>query len=157
MGNGTDAAPQFTCWFLLRGKLQNGRGVVETWYPGEEPIAGKLSIEGTQVSLTLREDHGGCLMTTGSMVREPYRALLNRPGHGWLDAALVRVNRAALRPSAGAPAPRMPYLIEGDPVAVLDRHGAWVRVLYGTGTRPVTGWLAAADLVLAEERALQRR
>ena len=109
------------------------------------------------MSLTLNEDHGGCLMTTGGMVREPYRALLNRPGHGWLDVALVRADRAALRPSAGAPALRIPYLVGGDPVAVLERRGAWMRVLYGLGTRPVTGWLAAADLVLAEERALQGR
>ncbi|WP_052215073.1 hypothetical protein [Belnapia sp. F-4-1] len=114
MGNGTDAAPQFTCWFLLRGKLRSGRGVVETRYPDEEPIAGNISFEDAQVSLTLREDHGGCLMTTGSMVREPYRALLDRPGEGWLDVALVQMDRAALRPSAGAPAPRTPYLVEGD-------------------------------------------
>jgi hypothetical protein len=152
LGNGTEAAPQFTCWFLLRGRLQDGRGIVETWYPGEEPIPGNLLFEGGGVSLMLRDDHGGCPMTTGSMTREPYRSGLDRPGEDWLDVALVRADRAAFRSSPGAPAPRTPYVVQGDPVAVLERRGPWVRARYAAGTRPVTGWLAAADLVLAGQR-----
>ncbi|MCR0985225.1 SH3 domain-containing protein [Roseomonas populi] len=145
-GDGSGAAPQFSCWFLLRGRLENGRGIVQTWYPGEEPIPGNLSFEGGKASLMLRENHGGCLMTTGDMVREPYRAGLDRPGEGWIGVGLVTARRAAFRPSPGAPAPRTPYVVEGNAVAVLERQGEWVRARYVAGQRPVTGWLRAAEL-----------
>ncbi|WP_338665763.1 hypothetical protein VQH23_11415 [Pararoseomonas sp. SCSIO 73927] len=146
MGGGTEAAPQFSCIFLLRGRLENGRGRVETWYPGEETIPGDLSFEGGRALLTLRENHGGCLMATGDMVREPYRAGLDRPGEGWIGVALVTARRAVFRPAPGAPTPRTPYVVEGDAVAVLERRGEWVRARYVAGQRPVTGWLRASEL-----------
>ncbi|MBP0494561.1 hypothetical protein [Roseomonas indoligenes] len=154
-GGGTEAAPQFSCVFLLRGRLEKGRGQVETWYPGEDPIPGNLSFEGAQASLVLRENHGGCLMTTGDMVGQPYRAGLDRAGDGWIGVALVTARRAAFRPAPGAPAPRTPYVVEDDPVAVLERRGEWVRARYVAGERAVEGWLRAAEL--APDRPPGRR
>lgn len=152
-GNGSDAAPQFSCRFLLRGHLSGGRGVVQTWYPGEETIPGNLSFESGQASLMLRENHGGCVMTSGDMTQQPYRSVSNRPGQGWTDVALVKAERAAFRPSPGAPAPRTPYVVEGDPVVVLEQRGSWVRARYVAGSRAVTGWLAASELELASAGA----
>jgi len=151
MGNGSEAAPQFSCWFLLRGKLEGGRGIVETWFPGQEPIPGNLSFEGGGASLMLRENQDGCFMASGDMTREPYRVPLNRRGEGWTGVALVTADRAAFRPSPGAPAPRTPYVVEGDPVAVLERRGGWARVRYVAGPRPITGWLPANQLAIAED------
>lgn len=145
-GNGTEAAPQFSCIFLLRGRLEDGRWRVETWYPGEAAIAGDLSFENGQASLTLRENHGGCPMTAGDMTRQPYRAGLDNRGAGWIGVALVTARRAVFHPAPGAPPPRSPYIVSGDPVVVLERRGEWVRARYVAGTRPVTGWLRAADL-----------
>ena len=151
MGNGTEAAPQFTCRFLLRGQLEGGRRIVETWYPGEEPIRGNLSFEGGQASLMLRENHGGCSMASGDMTQRPYRAAPHGVGEGRIGVALVASQRAAFRSSPGLPAPRTPYVVEGDPVAVLERRGGWMRVSYVAGRRPVTGWLPADELATAED------
>jgi hypothetical protein len=148
-GNGSEAAPQFSCRFLLRGRLQDGRGIVETWYPGDEPIPGNLSFEGGRASLMLRENQAGCAMASGDMTREPYRGVPVSAGKDWIDVALVRARRAAFRTAPGGPAPRTPYVVEGDPVAVLERRGDWVRARYVAGTRPVSGWLPASDLTIA--------
>jgi len=148
-GNGSDAAPQFSCRFLLRGQLSGGRGIVQTWYPGEETIPGNLSFEGGRASLMLRENHGGCLMTSGDMTQQPYSSVANRQGEGWIDVALVKAERAAFRSSPGAAAPHTPYVVEGDPLVVLERRGRWVRAQYLAGSRAVTGWLPISELELA--------
>ncbi|MBC9206209.1 hypothetical protein IBL26_05120 [Roseomonas aerophila] len=148
-GNGSDAAPQFSCRFLLRGQLSGGRGIVQTWYPGEEAIPGNLSFESGRASLMLRENHDGCLMTSGDMTQQPYSSVVNRQGEGWVDVALVKADRAAFRPAPGAPAPRAPYVVEGDPLVVLEQRGSWVRARYVAGSRAVTGWLPISELELA--------
>lgn len=151
MGNGSEAAPQFSCRFLLRGRLEDGRGIVETWFPGQEPIPGYLSFEGGGASLMLRENQDGCFMASGDMTREPYRAALSKRGEGWIGVALVTADRTAFRPSPGALAPRTPYVVEGNPVVLLERRGGWARARYVAGPRPVTGWLPVGELVMAED------
>ncbi len=151
VGNGSDAAPQFSCRFLLRGRLSDGRGVVETWFPGQKPIPGNLSFEGGGASLMLREDQDGCAMTAGGMTQQPWRAPRDAPGEGWTGAALVTAPRAAFRPSPGAAAPRTPYVVEGDALAVLERRGDWVRARYTGAARPVTGWFPVGELALAAD------
>ncbi|MEH3147715.1 MAG: hypothetical protein PGN34_20760 [Methylobacterium frigidaeris] len=152
---GPGGAPTFGCIFLLRGTLSGGRATVETWYPGEaERISGTLAFTTDGAALTLAEDHGGCPMTTGSMVGQPHALLREAPqageeGETWRDAALVTARRARLRPGPGPAPGRGPYLVENDPVAVLERRDGWVRVLYRGGRTPVAGWLPAGDLAVA--------
>jgi hypothetical protein len=79
VGNGTDAAPQFSCIFQLSGTLKGGKAHVVTWYPGQAPIAGELSLGSDGVSLTLKEDQPGCGMTEASMVDQPWQSGQDRP------------------------------------------------------------------------------
>lgn len=148
VGNGDEAAPQFSCMFLLRGTLGRGRGIVRTWYPGEEPIKGNLSVNGADVSLMLKENHGGCLNTSGDMVDKPFTTDLVTAGKGWTGVALVTAKRAVLRATPGAAA-RAPYIVEGDAVGILERRPGWLRIAY-LGERTVTGWVRASEVAVAE-------
>lgn len=144
-------SPQFACVFLLRGTLAGDRAKVETWFPDEpERIPGDLAFTPDGAALTLVEDHGGCSMTTGTMVGTPY-ALSRRAAatpDGWIGVGLVTAERTAFRPEPGPAPARAPYLVRLDPVAVLERRGAWVRVRYRGEKAPVIGWLPAADLAV---------
>lgn len=145
-GNGTGDAPQFSCRFQLRGRLDGGRGVVTTWYPGGSTVVGNLSFEGGGVSLLLRDNQDGCLMATGDMTREPYRARLARPGGDWIGVTLVTAAHAVLHPAPEASSRRTPYVVDGDAVAVLERRAGWARVRYLGGEKPSTGWVHATEL-----------
>ena len=78
LGNGTDEAPQFSCVFLLQGQLQDGVAKITSWFPSEpDRIEGSLKL-GDNPTLQLQENHGGCLMSSGDMVQEPYPLLLDQ-------------------------------------------------------------------------------
>ncbi|WP_243214770.1 MULTISPECIES: hypothetical protein [Methylobacterium] len=144
-------APQFSCLFLLRGTVAGGRAKVETWFPGEpERIPGDLVFTPDGASLTLAEDHGGCAMTTGTMVGTPYTLSRSTggPSADWIGVGLVTARRTAFRPEPGPAPARAPYLVRFDPVAVLETRDAWVRVRYRGEKAPVIGWLPAADLAV---------
>ena len=145
-GNGTQDAPQFSCLFQLRGTLRDGRGTVQTWSPGGESIPGQLALEEGAASLVLRDNQDGCLMATGDMVRQPYRAPLARRGEGWIGATLVAAPRAVINPTPQGSNRRGPYVVEGDAVVVLERRPGWARVRYEAGRAPVTGWVRAGEL-----------
>lgn len=73
MANGTEAAPQFTCIFLLPGPLQGTRTHVATWFPRDRPgdvIEGDLVFERGTVTLTLTDNPGGCMMTGEHFVQQ---------------------------------------------------------------------------------------
>ena len=155
MGNGTEAAPQFSCIFLLRGPLQGTRAHVATWFPSDKPdqvIEGDLVFEHGAATLTLAENPGGCMMTGEYFVREPGTELqprpmtLTRPEPGWTGVAMVTARRAPLRSRPDAPPPRTPYVVRYDAVGVLERRGAWVRASVPGAKAPLSGWLRAAEL-----------
>lgn len=148
VGNGSEATPQFSCIFLIRGTLSGGRGIVRTWYPGEAPIKGSLAFSGNQASLMVQENHGGCLNTSGDMVDQPFKADLDKPAKGWTGVALVTAKRAVLRPSPGV-AGKAPYVVDGDAVGVLERRAGWLRVAY-VGEKTVTGWVRTGEVAVAE-------
>jgi len=153
---GVDGTPSFSCIFLLRGTLSGSGAAVETWYPGEaERISGTLTFTADGAALNLLADHGGCTMTTGSMVGSPYTLEGEPPDAGedvgrWQGVALVTARRAALRPEPGPTPRRGPYLVEADAVTILERRGDWVRAAYRGGKAPVIGWLRAADIAAVE-------
>ncbi|KQP85360.1 hypothetical protein ASF60_21860 [Methylobacterium sp. Leaf113] len=60
----------------------------------------------------------------------------------------MTAERTAFRPEPGPVPARAPYLVQLDPVAVLERRDAWVRVRYRGKKAPVIGWLPAADLAV---------
>lgn len=89
-GLGPGGGPQFTCIFMLRGKLDGDHAKVDTWAPGEkEHIAGELIFEKHGAKIKLTEDHGGCLATDGDMVHQFYEAIFEKEGAGWLGVAMV--------------------------------------------------------------------
>jgi hypothetical protein len=87
-------------------------------------------------------------MTTGSMAGLPYEMSRDAGGTGWLGVGLVTAKRAVFRTTPEATAPRTPYIVEYDPVVILERHDGWVRASYRGATKPITGWLPASDLAL---------
>ena len=146
---GPGGAPQFACIFLLRGALEGSRATFESWFPSEaERISGTLDFSAEDASLTLAENHGGCLNTTGTMVGEPYRLSRSTDvrAEGWVGVGLVTARRAELRREPGPAQKRAPYLVENDPVVILERKDGWVRALYIGAKSPTFGWLAADDL-----------
>ncbi|BAU92000.1 hypothetical protein MPPM_3395 [Methylorubrum populi] len=153
---GADGVPSFHCIFLLRGRLAGGRAEIETWFPGEpERIRGSLAVTPEGAALTLAEDHGGCPMTTGSMVGKPYALIreageeAGEPVQAWRGVALVTAKRTVFRPAPGPAPKRGPYLVEHDPVVILERRDGWVQALYRGGAKPLAGWLPEADLAAA--------
>ena len=156
MGAGTPSAPQFSCAFALTGAWRGGDGSTEvlTWWPGEDPadqrIAGRLTVRGGAATLKLVDDPGGCAMTGEAFAGEGYSEALSarRP---WLEVREVRSRRAAFRASPGGPSGRA-YVTRGDTVGVLARAGAFARVQYVDGRRPMEGWLPLTDLQPGQPR-----
>lgn len=142
-GNGTASAPQFSCAFLLRGRLWGNQAAIVTWYPGgAERIPGQLTLDAGSVSFSLTAEHDGCAMTEGDMVRHPMRLQRDRPGSGWRGVALVGARRTVLRASvAGRPLAVLPRT---EAVAVLARRSGWTRVVLARGRG--RGWVPAPDL-----------
>ena len=156
MANGTGAAPQFSCIFLLRGPLQGTRAHVTTWFPREKPsdsIEGDLVFEHGTATLTLAENPGGCMMTGEYFERQqpgtelqPEAMPLTRPQPAWAGVAMVTANRATRRSRPDAPPPPTPYVVRYDAVGVLERRGAWLRVSVPGAKTPTSGWLRADEL-----------
>lgn len=148
VGNGDEAAPQFSCLFLLKGKLNSERAEVETWFPNEaERISGVLDL-GAVPSLKLTENHGGCLMTSGDMTAEPYPLGAEDRHPEWIGAGMVTAPKAVLRPEPkDDPKRTRPYLVELDAFAILEQRDGWVRVAFvGTDGPPTTGWLRSEEV-----------
>ena len=152
----SSGVPPFTCIFFLKGKLDGAAAKVVTWVPGDpETIAGELKFEGGRVSLSLKDNPPGCAMTGDDMAREPFSDEQSNHGDGWIGVGMVSAKRAVVQPTPAASARRKPYLIQYDPVTILERQPGWVRVIYRGGGTPITGWLQQSDLA-SEEPPTQR-
>jgi hypothetical protein len=149
VGNGTDAAPQFSCIFQLSGTLKGGKAQVVTWYPGQAPIAGQLSLSSDGVSLTLKEDQPGCGMTEASMVDQPWQSGQDKAAPTWIGTRLIATAKAVIRKTADAKPGRAPYVVQDDAVAVLAVQGGSVEISYPGPDKTVTGWVNASDLTPA--------
>lgn len=158
-GIGYGGEPMFSCIFLVRGTLDGeGEGTgglarIVTWAPGDgRVIRGEIRFRDDGAALTLMEEPGGCGMTSGDMVHQSYEAPRGPEGEGWRDVRLVGARRAVLRrvPGNAAAPPRAPFVVRFDPVVILERRGAWVRVNYLAGERVSAGWLREADLAPSE-------
>jgi hypothetical protein len=97
VGNGSQDSPQFSCLFLLEGRLDRNLARVTTWFPGEPERIGGTLLLGKDAGLQLEENHGGCLMTSGDMKAAPYTLSLDEPREDWIGAGLVTAKRAVLR------------------------------------------------------------
>ena len=148
----TPCTPQFSCAFLLRGRLVDGRAELSTWTPGEgAAVPGTLTLtpSGTPsgATLQLREDQPGCGMAAGDMVRSPMALHRDRAGEDWTEVRMVAARRAVLHAAPRPDGRTAPYLVEYDAVAVIAARPGWIRVRYLGNEAPVTGWLREADLV----------
>jgi len=149
VGNGTDAAPQFSCAFQLSGTLKGGAAQIVTWYPGQAPIAGQLGLTSDGVSLTLKEDQPGCAMTEASMVDQPWQSTQDKAAPTWIGTRLIATAKAVIRTSPSAKPGRTPYVVQDDAVAVLAVQGGAVQIAYPGPDKTVTGWVNASDLTPA--------
>ena len=56
-GNGTDAAPQFSCEFLIHGRLfENAATIVTQTAGGNEVISGRLFFKGAGLEMRLNDE-----------------------------------------------------------------------------------------------------
>ena len=149
VGNGTDAAPQFSCAFQLSGTLKAGKAQVVTWSPGEAPIAGQLSLSSDGISLQLKDDQPGCAMTEASMVDQAWTTTQDKAASGWIGTRLIAAKKAVIRKTAAVKPGRTPYVVRYDAVAVLAVQGSAVEIAYPGPDTTVTGWVNAADLTAA--------
>ena len=147
-GNGTQAAPQFSCAFMLTSAWAGDHADVLTWWPGEtDPdtrIPGRLVVRDGAATLKLKDEPGGCGMTGDDLNQVGYAGRL-RSARPWLQLREVRAGRAWFFPRLGAPRGRS-YVVQHDVVGVLARAGGWVQAEYAGGARGVRGWLAEGDL-----------
>jgi hypothetical protein len=151
VGNGRQDSPQFSCLFLLAGRMDGNLARVTTWFPGEpERIGGTLRL-GTDAGLQLEENHGGCLMTSGDMKAAPYTLSLDEPREDWIGAGLVTAKRAVLRRKLDERSRQTrPYLVEFDAIAILERRPGWVRAEYlGAERGTVSGWLRDSEVAVS--------
>ncbi len=149
VGNGTDAAPQFSCAFQLSGTLKAGKAQVATWTPGATPTTGELSLSSDGVSLRLKADQPGCAMTEASMVDQAWTTTRDKAASGWIGTRLIAAKKAVIRKTAAAKPGRTLYLVQYDTVAVLAVQGGAVQVAYPGPDTTITGWVNAADLTPA--------
>ena len=149
VGNGTDNAPQFSCAFQLTGTLKAGKAQVLTWYPGQAPIAGQLTVSPDGVSLKLKDDQPGCAMTEASMVDQAWQSAQDKARPDWIGTRLIAAARAVIRKTPDAKAGRTPYVVRDDAVAVLAVQGDAVEIAYPGPDKTVTGWVRTSDLTPA--------
>jgi hypothetical protein len=149
VGNGTDAAPQFSCAFQLSGTLKGGQAQIVTWTPGEAPIMGQLSLSADGVSLKLKDDQPGCAMTEASMVDQAWESAQDKAAPTWIGTRLIAAKKAVIRKTAAAKPGRTPYVVQYDAVAVLAVQGAAVEIAYPGPDKTITGWVNASDLTAA--------
>lgn len=149
VGNGTDAAPQFSCAFQLSGTLKAGTAQVVTWYPGDAPIAGQLGLSSAGVSLKLKDDQPGCAMTEASMVDQAWEQAQDKAAPTWIGTRLIAKPKAMIRKTAEAKPGRTPYVVQDDAVAVLAIQGGAVEIAYPGPDKTITGWVNASDLTPA--------
>jgi hypothetical protein len=149
VGNGTDSAPQFSCIFLLQGPLEGSKASVLTWFPGDkERIRGVLDL-GRSPSLQLQEDQPGCGMASGQMVSEPYSLMLDARHDEWVGVGVVTAKKAVLRQEPVDTGIKSPYVVQFDPVAVLERRPGWVRIQYLGEDDSVKGWVRENETSIA--------
>lgn len=146
VGNGTEAAPQFTCRFLLAGKLREGRVALRAWHPGgSEVIEGLLALDEDGATLRLEESPPGCAMTSGLTAGEEFRMPRDETG-AWTAVRMVRAKRAYFHTQPKEFKRGKAYLLRGDTVRVVETQRDWVRAEFPAARRPVIGWLRAFDL-----------
>ncbi|WP_144638308.1 DUF2141 domain-containing protein [Bordetella genomosp. 13] len=153
-GRGMPGGPQFSCYFVFDGKLADGRADITVRQPEPgETLHGTFTVQGDAVALQLDENGDGCAMTSGDMVKEPYVLDRDSQRPAWQSVALVSADKAVMQKGPARDAQRRkPYLVQGDPVAVLQRQGDWLRVEYEGEGKPVTGWMQASDLLVTAPR-----
>jgi hypothetical protein len=151
IGNGTDDAPQFSCIFLLQGRLTGSMAAIDTWFPGDpKRIAGTLDLGGDP-GIRLSENQDGCAMTSGDMVGQIYPLTLDARHDDWIGTGIVTAARAVLRPKPiETPKTKHPYLVKFDPFAILESQHGWVRIAYlGETERLVSGWVREDEVSMS--------
>lgn len=145
VGNGTEAAPQFTCHVVFYAPLVDAASA-PVLAPLGTPTTGTLTATGPdRFRLQLDDQPGGCpmidplagtLIAGAEFAREPQSSA---PARAFRVIA-VEKGRFYASPDGAA---RKAYVVRGDVVAVVEERDGWVRGRFGR----TEGWLRPADLV----------
>jgi hypothetical protein len=166
-GNGTEDAPQFSCLFVLRGRLGSGPNdsvKVTVWSPLGGVIAAQLGgaqANGTQTSniqtsgtlmfekdtakLRLEGDPPGCSATGDEFASEAYEEPSVLEGK-WTSVRLVSAASADVREAPVDGSSARTRLTKGDVVVVYRRIGPWLEGEDLNARRRVRGWMRERDL-----------
>lgn len=132
-----------SCSFFLAGQRRDDRAEVATW--SSSKLRGEISPTASGVMLRLPQgrEHDGCglvlppSINTGLTLDKVYDA-------GWRELRRIAAERAYLHP-APAGRPGRAFVVRGDVVGVLERHGSWLQVEYRGANRSTRGWVRDAD------------
>lgn len=148
-GNGTENAPQFSCLFVLRGRLEsdsNGVFKVTAWSPPDAAMtSGTLSFDKDTAKLRLEGDPPGCSATGDEFVSAAYEEPSVMDGK-WTSVRLVSVANAEVREAPVDGSSARTRLAKGDVVVIYRRIGTWLEGEDLNARRAVRGWLREMDL-----------
>ena len=146
-------AGKFNCIFFISGKLNDTSGRVDTWFPKDRDpkmviqgvLKGSAEDEYAEISLRLKEEHGGC----GNVQRfepEPASFPLTEKG-GWQSIAVVAAPKAFFYDSPASVKPRKAFVVLGNGLRIYETRGDWVKAEYvSEDNRRTRGWIRKRDL-----------
>ena len=150
VGNGSERAPQFSCYFTLKGKLDGEIARVTVQTPGEPAASAFLQLTPERARLQVESNQPGCAATSGDMADEPYEVSRDSGGEDWMSVALIATSAAVIRSAPGPRTRAIHRLGRGDAVAIRSRKGDWVEVVWPFGEYGISGWIE--ERVLAEPK-----
>lgn len=141
IGNGSERAPQFSCYFSFKGELRGDTALLTVQTPGDHASSGTVRFSSESVRLQLESNQPGCSATSGDMVGQPYEVGRESAGDGWTAVALIVAPAAVIRSAPSAQAKAKMRLSRGGAVAVLGQRDRWSEVVWPYGDAPIRGWI----------------
>ncbi|HEX8530111.1 MAG TPA: hypothetical protein VF646_08805 [Cytophagales bacterium] len=140
-------APMFSCAFYLEGEMQRHAVPIRTYYPAARPedvINGTLRvINGSEVSVKLPQEHGGC-WNVQHFADEPVPFGLTGKTD-WLEIRYVTAAKAYFHADTLESTRRKAYVVAGNVVYLDRRQGGWAHGRY-YGKAVTAGWLKLDQL-----------
>ncbi len=140
-------APLFSCGFYLEGEVKSNAVSIKTYYPAarpEEVIGGTLRIiTGSEVSVKLSQEHGGC-WNVQHFADEPVPFGFTGKTD-WLEIRYVTAAKAYFHTDTLESTRRKAYVVAGNVVYLDQRRGGWAHGQY-YGKSVTAGWIKLDQL-----------
>ncbi len=140
-------APLFSCAFYLEGEVKSNAVSIRTYYPAARPedvIGGTLRvITGSEVSVKLPREHGGC-WNVQHFADEPVPFGLTEKTD-WLEIRYVTAAKAYFHADTLESTRRKAYVVTGNLVYLDQRRGGWAHGRY-YGKSVTAGWIKLDQL-----------